>query len=334
MDNTANSRNSDQNIAIQQELKLKVARKEILNSVIPYAGFIFIIVFFTIVTRGKTVTVSNLTSLINQCFTITLIAVGASFVYAHGGFDFSIGGASGLAQLMGALLLQYLGTPIWMCVIFMIATTVLCSCCVATISLRLGVPVFVASLCVRSIAKGIVETACQDAEIILSYERFKFINNIEVKTIILLVVVAVGYYLFEYTRFGKHQKAIGGNINTARQAGIKVKKEIFLAYIFFGFCVGISSVFSLFRDCTVTAQSGSGIEFNIMIAIVLGGFPMNGGDRSKIPKAILGALTITALTNGLIIWGMDANLVSGFKGLLFLIIIALSYDRSNGKLVS
>lgn len=71
-----------------------------------------------------------------------------------------------------------------------------------------------------------------------------------------------------------------------------------------------------------------------MMAIVLGGFPMTGGDRSKIASAIIGALTVTCLSNGLQLWGLDALLVSGVKGILFVIIVALSYDRSAGKLVS
>jgi ribose transport system permease protein len=44
---------------------------------------------------------------------------------------------------------------------------------------------------------------------------------------------------------------------------------------------------------------------------------------------IIGALTITILSNGLVLWGLDYLLVNGVKGLLFLIIVAISYDRTN-----
>jgi ribose transport system permease protein len=75
------------------------------------------------------------------------------------------------------------------------------------------------------------------------------------------------------------------------------------------------------------------MEFNIMMAIVLGGFPFSGGDKARLQSAVVGAVTVTILTNGLILWGLDPMLVNGVKGLLFLIIIGLSYDRSKGKLV-
>ena len=61
---------------------------------------------------------------------------------------------------------------------------------------------------------------------------------------------------------------------------------------------------------------------------------MTGGDASKMSSVIIGAITITLLTNGLIIWGLDVNVVNGIKGILFLIIVGLSYDRSKGKLIS
>ena len=80
--------------------------------------------------------------------------------------------------------------------------------------------------------------------------------------------------------------------------------------------------------------SGSGIEFNIMLAVVLGGFPMSGGDKATLPAAVIGALTATLLTNGLSMWGLEPSLVNGVKGLIFVIMIGLSYDRSAGKLVT
>ncbi len=84
----------------------------------------------------------------------------------------------------------------------------------------------------------------------------------------------------------------------------------------------------------VTSTSGTGIEFNIMIALALGGFPMAGGASSKIRSMLIGALTITFLTNGLIIAGLAMEYVNVVKGLLFVIVIAVSYDRTNSTQAS
>ncbi len=71
-----------------------------------------------------------------------------------------------------------------------------------------------------------------------------------------------------------------------------------------------------------------------MTCIALGGFPLKGGQRSRIINAILGAMTVCILSNGLLLCNLDANIINGIKGLLFIVIVGLSYDRSSGKLVS
>ena len=275
----------------------------------------------------------NLGNLINQGFVLVMIAIGSSFVYAHGGMDFSIGTVSGVAQLVcGLMLLQ--GLPVWSCLFVTILVCVAGACCTAGITLLFGVPVFIGSMCVRTSFQGILKTFCQSSDIAINYQKYEYINSVGIKVILMIISVAVGYYLFNYTVIGKYNKAIGGNARTAEQAGINKKKWVFIAFVLMGICVGIASVFAFFRTGKVTAYSGNGYEFNIMMAIALGGFPMTGGEKSKISSAIIGALTVTALTNGRGLWGLDATLVSGVKGALFVLIVALSYDRSAGKLVN
>jgi ribose transport system permease protein len=333
MDITCESKD-EKNLQIQMELDKKAKRTRIIGNVLPFTGLAFITIFFLVVTKGVLINPSNLENLLNQCFTLTIISVGASFVYAHGGFDFSLGASCGLAQLVGAALLVYTDTPIWLAITLCILTAVTCSAIVGGSSLLFGVPVFVASLCVRSIAIGILSTATSETEIILNYGKYQYISNTGVKAVVLLAIVAAGFFMFEYTRLGKYEKAIGGNILTAQQAGVKTGRNIFIAYIILGICVGIAATFTMFRTSLISAQTGSGLEFDVMTAIVLGGFPLTGGDRSKIQSTIIGVMTVTILSNGLILWGLDPSLINGIKGILFLVIVGLSYDRSNGKIVS
>ena len=238
--------------------------------------------------------------MIEQCFTMALVATGASFVYAHGNMDFSIGAACGVAQMCGAILFLQAGAPF-----------------PAAMLAALAVPV---GTCLMVF--------------LIPVSQYPYMTSGVVKAVILVLVIGTGVYLFHYTPIGKWGRAIGGNRNTARQAGVKVNRQMLLAYVFLGLCVGIASIFQMFRASTVSINSGSGIEFNIMLAIVLGGFPMSGGEKASVPSAVLGAVIATLLVNGLALWGLDANLVNGVKGVIFVIMIALSYDRSAGKLVS
>jgi ribose transport system permease protein len=333
MENTVDLKNSDKNLQIQIDLDKKATRKKLLEAALPFTGLFFIFIFFVAVTGGKFLNLGNLENLVNQSFVLILVAVGAAFVYANGGMDFSMGTVSGVSQLVMGLFLVNLHVPAWVAISVCILTSVVCMGMVGGLSLVFKVPVFVASLCMRSICTGILTTVLSSSEIILSYGRYLSFNNAILKAVVLVLVFAMGYYLFEFTSIGKKERAIGGNQATAQQAGISVSRNIFVSYIFLGICIGIASFFTMFRASLVSSQSGSGLEFNIMTAIVLGGFPFSGGDRARLHSAVIGAVTVSILTNGLTLWGLDPMLVNGVKGLLFLVIIGLSYDRSKGKLV-
>ncbi len=324
---------NEQNLLIQQGLDKKAAQKRMVEIVIPFLGLVFIFVFFSIVTQGGFLSPVNVENLINQSFALTIIAIGASFVYAHGGTDMSVGATTGVGQLVLAMLLRA-GAPIGLAVIACIAVTVLGASMVAGITLKLNVPVFIGSMCVRTSFLGVLQYITTSDTVFVDYNQYAYMNNPVVKVLILLVFVVAGYYLFSFTSFGKYNKAIGGNEVTAIQAGVKKKRLVLAAFLFLGFCVGVSAIFSFFRVGRVTGTSGTGVEFNIMIAMALGGVPLRGGDKTRVVSAIIGALSITFLVNGLMLWGLTPAVTNGVKGLLFIIIIALSYDRSAGKLVS
>lgn len=323
-----------QHDVIQRRLDEKARRKDIVNQFIPYIGLVGIFVFFLIVTKGNLINEMNRANLVNQSFTLMMVAIGGSFVFAHGGSDMSIAATCGCGQLVAAMLLMRLGLPLWVCILACMAVTVMGSCMTASIGLVLGVPVFVGSMCIRSIFSGVLTSATTGAKIFVSQTSYGYMNDMMLKLYILLAMVMAGYYLFEYTPLGKMNRAIGGNELTATQAGIDAKRVKLISYILLGVCVGIAATFQMFRNGEVTAQSGTGLEFNMMLAVILGGMPMRGGEKCRFLSAIIGALTVTILENGLTLWGLDVNLVNGVKGILFVVIVGLSYDKSLGKLVS
>ena len=263
-----------------------------------------------------------------------IVATGAAFVYAQGNMDFSIGSACGVAQMCGAILLLHKGWPMPLAMAVTILVPVLTCSLVSTIAVVFRVPVFIGSMCVRSLLAGLLTIGVAKAEIVIPVSNWPIMTNGVFKAAVMLAIIAIGVYLFHFTRVGKWAKAIGGNRNTAKQAGIKIVQQQYLAYILLGICVGIAGVFQMFRNSTVSTAAGTGIEFNIMLAVVLGGFPMSGGDKASLPAAVVGAITATLLTNGLAMWGLEPNLVNGVKGIIFVIMVGLSYDRSAGKLVT
>ena len=327
------TRDSEHNLLIQERLDRKASQKRLVEIIIPYLGLVFIFVFFTISTNGRFLSPVNIENLINQSFGLTIIAVGALFVYAHSGKDMSIGATSGCGQLACASMLLA-GQPVWLSIIVCIIVTMVAASMVAGISIKLNVPVFIGSMCVRTSFLGILQYVTLRGEVVVDYHKYSYMNNTMIKFFVIIAFVFIGIYLYRYTTFGKYNKAVGGNPATSTQAGVKNNKAILSAFLFMGFCVGVSAIFSFFRMGKVTGTTGSGTEFNIMIAMALGGVPMMGGDKTRFSSAIVGALSITFLGNGLQVMGLLPSVINGVKGLLFIIIIAISYDRSAGKLIS
>lgn len=317
-------------------VELKQKKKDKFISALPLIGFVVISVAMVLATKGRIVSKESLSNLIVQIFSITIVGVGAVFVYAHGGMDFSIGAGSGLAQFMCVYFIVKLGLPWWVGLMGALIIGMLCCAVTGLVAINFRVHPFVGSLCVKTAAAGIL-AVCTDSsggQISLNYADFKVFNNIWLRLAVLLVIVGVGWYVFEKTKVGKIEKAIGGNSATVQQAGISVNKYKLLAYLILGFCVGIAAFFSLTRVGNVSSGSGSGLEFNMMIAMVLGGFPMSGGSASRFKQFILGGISMTILSSGLIMCGLDVSLVAGVKGLIMLLLVSLTYDRSVMKQVT
>lgn len=320
----------------KEALDLKTGRNERLMNILPVLGFVLISTIMIIATKGRILSKTSLSNLIVQVFTITLVGVGAVFVYAHGGMDFSIGSTSGLAQFLCAFMMVRLGLPAWIGILSSIFVGMLCCGVTGTVAITLGVHPFVGSLCVKTVAAGLLSIFAESVggQISIDYAKYSFFNSTWLRLSVLVVMVAVGFYLFENTKLGKIEKVIGGNGRTVQQAGISVNKYKLVAYLILGACVGVAAFFQLTRLGQVSSSSGSGLEFNMMIAMVLGGFPMSGGSFARFRQFILGGVTMTILSSGLIMCGLDVSLVAGVKGLIMLLIVGLTYDRSVMKQVT
>ena len=314
-------------LALNQKAKL---RSKVMQ-VVPFLGLAFIFIFCLITTSGGLVSASNLANLVDQCLTITILSVGASFIYACGRMDMSVGGVLAMSALiMGKMML--LGTvPLPLIILSGIGVAVGIDLALAAISTYLKVPSFIVSICIMSICTGIISTTVATEEVRIPYSEYSVYNQPSIRVCVLIAIVIVGLIIFYKTRLGRDLKAIGGNETAAQQSGVKMGRSILLAFVCLGVCVGIAAFFSTINSGVVNASTGSTMGLNIIIAIVLGGFPLAGGANAKMVGAIVGALTTVVLTNGLSLMGLDPSNIFVVKGILVIAIVAISYERVKGK---
>ena len=306
----------------------KLAEKEgltgILRELFPYLGLLLMIVLFSVTTNGKFLRIRNLTMILKQSVIVMIGALGSSFVLAHGNMDFSIGGEMALCCLLSyyvSRLNPYLMLPA--CILL----ALLLSFLVGVVHVVIGVPAFVSGMCVMFIGKGIVQSVSGSGLICPSI--YNALDATWFYVLALALTLAVTFILFNYTRIGRNNRLIGSNPTAAFLSGIDTKKYKILAFLTSGFCVGVSSFLTIVRGGGISAQTGASFEMDTIIALTLGGAPLSGGSGVRLRSALLGALTYFILSNGLIIWGVPAEIIFAIKGILFLTIVALTFDRSN-----
>jgi D-xylose transport system permease protein len=105
-------------------------------------------------------------------------------------------------------------------------------------------------------------------------------------------------YVSNNTRFGRYAYAIGGNREAARLSGISIRNNVFLIFVLMGFLCGVSGVVLASYVGYGTIAAGTGYELDAIASCILGGTSTLGGEGT-IFGAMIGALIMASLTNGL-----------------------------------
>jgi D-xylose transport system permease protein len=149
---------------------------------------------------------------------------------------------------------------------------------------------------------------------------------------VVLVILWLGTFLLDRTKFGRYLYAIGGNAEAARRSGIKVRWIKWWAFVICSSLAVFSALLSVARVGAVDATVGRDIVLSGVAAAVVGGVSLFGG-RGRLMHAAIGALVIAVITNGLGLLNLPAGinlLVTGGVLILAATVDALSRVRSGG----
>lgn len=299
-----------------------------IRKIVPIAGLIILFVLFSVTTSGMFLKWNNLQSLILQSAITMVAAVGTAFVMAHNNLDFSLGGACVMSCVFAYLIV---GNNLWLFFLMCIVIGVLCGLFSAVLHIKGKVPAFIAGLCLMFAGRGIAESVCSTQSMLLV--QAAALNHIGFFIIVLVIVVAVGVLLFNFTKIGKYQKLIGTNPKAAELSGISVSKYKTIAFVLSGLTLGIAACLTVVRSPNIVSSIGTNLETNVLLALSLGGMSMTGGSSSKMRSAVIGTLIFYILNNGLTLWGLDANYVDIVKAAFFLFTVTISIDRSQYEVI-
>ena len=163
-----------------------------------------------------------------------------------------------------------------------------------------------------------------------SYQRPKTDGGagIPIPFLILVAVAAMMTLIANFTKFGRYVYAIGGNPESAELSGINVKKIIMMSFIMMGFLSAIASIVVTARIGAAATVTGTMTELNVIAAAVIGGTSLAGG-VGTVYGAVLGALFMQSLENGMVLIGIPTpiqKIVIGFV-LIFAVWLDSMYRR-------
>lgn len=140
-------------------------------------------------------------------------------------------------------------------------------------------------------------------------------------------VTLLGWYLLSHTRWGRSVYALGSSPEAARLAGIPVRWTQLSVFVFQGALVGVATMAFATRFTTIQSNTGSGFEFLVITAVVVGGTNIFGGSGTLL-GTFLGALLVSATGTTLTFLRISAFWEGALQGLFILVSVTLDAIRS------
>jgi D-xylose transport system permease protein len=141
--------------------------------------------------------------------------------------------------------------------------------------------------------------------------------------VLLLALVAACGVLITGTTFGRHVVAIGGNREAARRAGIPVRRTVLLVFALISAIAALAGIIEASRQFSASNALGGGtLQLNAIAAAVIGGTSLFGG-RGRVYHAILGALVVGSVQNGLDLLGEPAAVKNIATGVILVVAVVL-----------
>jgi D-xylose transport system permease protein len=141
--------------------------------------------------------------------------------------------------------------------------------------------------------------------------------------VLVIVLLIFWTWVAERTTFGRHVYAVGGNAEASRRAGINVRNIRLIVFMISGAMAGLGGVIFAARLNSVDLNAGGGtILLDAIAAAVIGGTSLFGG-RGRVISALLGALIISTVANGLSLLGYSAAIQFMVTGVILLAAVTL-----------
>ena len=297
-----------------------------------------------LVKQNKFLNAKNLTNLAKDTSFFAIMAVGATFVIVSGGIDLSVGAVYALASVLAALVLHQFGAdgprssvssglsvPLGAAVC--VGSATLCGIVNGGMIVALKVHPFIITLGTMTIYRGVAFVITTGQSVgtfptafpeLVKWEAFGGLRLVPLLVMILVTIIGTVY--LARLAAGRRIYAVGGNELASRFSGVRVDRVKLSVYVLSGLTAGIAALLAIGYYGSASSGDGSGYELDVIASAVVGGASLSGGKGSAL-GALLGALIIKMIDNGIVILGIDQSYSRIIIGAV--VILAVTLDQFN-----
>jgi rhamnose transport system permease protein len=256
-------------------------------------------------------TIDNLLNQGRLMAEVGIVALAMTFVIVSAGIDLSVGSILGMVAILLGVFWKNVGLPLPIAMILAIASGSLAGLVNGLIITRFRVPPLIATLATLAFYRGLAE-GISEARSVRGYPEWFFVLGqgdvwgVPTQLWIFLGLTIITALVLGLTPFGRSVYAIGSNAVAARFSGIEVNRTLLWIYTFSGFLASVAAVIFVSRVSTTRSDMGTGLELDVITAVVLGGTSIFGG-RGTIIGTLLGLVLMQSLKNGLSLSGVKGD---------------------------
>jgi ribose transport system ATP-binding protein len=274
-----------------------VAQKLIVNFVLLASIWVFLAI-----STQRFLSVQNLTDVFRQVSVVAIVASIVTLLMQSLNFDLSVGGVLALSGCIAASLTSQ-GWPIPLA----FAVGMLVGGAVGVTNgffvLAVGINSVIATLGMMFLTRGAAFLTTNGVSLYISQENYNeigagYLGGIPIPVVIMVVVVAAAEVVSRTTLIGKYARATGSNLDSARLAGVPTNRVRLVLFVLTGLAAGSAGILVSSRLSGGYPTVGVGFELQVIVAAVLGGTSLSGGEGSVV-GTFLGAVIIGSLNNGL-----------------------------------
>ena len=246
---------------------------------------------------------------------VGLVALPMTFIIITAGIDLSVGSILGLTAIVLGVSWKNIGLPLEAAILAALAIGTLAGFVNGWFITRIKVPPLIMTLATLALYRGLAEGISQ-ARSVRGYPEWFFqlgqgeVFGVPTQLWILCAAILIAWLMLSFSVFGRSLYAIGHNETGARFSGIPVDRYKLLIYTASGFMASLAGCIFVSRVSTTRSDMGTGLELDVIAAVVLGGTSIFGG-VGTIAGTVLGFIMIQLLKNGLSLTGVkgDATIV-------------------------